>query len=248
MKYSLIKTRIIPVAFWILVWQIAATLANRSLLIPIPTPVTTARAFAGILADPSCLLAAGFSVMRVLIGFICALAAGTVLAVLSVRFRIFGIMVSPLLQIIRAIPVASFTILVFLWVSRGRIPSTISFFTVLPIVWANIETGLKAFDKDLLEMARIFGMKNSGIFREIMLPGIRPFFTSAVNSGIGFAWKSGIAAEVICRTQDSLGNLLWAGKSSIDYDRVFALTLLIVLLSIAIQAAAKSIFGKGKQA
>ena len=245
MKYRLIKTRIAPVIFWILVWQFAAMAVNQSLLIPIPTPVTTIRSFAGMLADPAYLTAAVFSVIRILIGFICALAAGTILAALCVRFKVFGILISPLLQVIRAIPVASFTILVFLWVSRGKIPSTISFFTVLPIVWANIESGLRAFDKDLLEMARVFGMKNGKVFKEIMLPGIRPFFSAAVNNGIGFAWKSGIAAEVICRTQNSLGNMLWAGKTSVDYDRVFALTLLIVILSMAVQFAAKKIFGKG---
>jgi len=245
LKYRLIKTRIVPVIFWILVWQIAAMAVNRSLLIPIPTPITTVRSFAGMFTEPAYLTAAVFSVIRILIGFICALAAGTLLAALCVRFKIFGIMVSPLLQIIRAIPVASFTILIFLWVSRGKIPSAISFFTVLPIVWANIETGLREFDKELLEMARVFGMKSGTVFKEILLPGIRPFFSASVTSGIGFAWKSGIAAEVICRTQNSLGNLLWAGKSSVDYDRVFALTLLIIILSIAIQYAAKKLFGKG---
>ena len=66
-----------------------------------------------------------------------------------------------------------------------------------------------------------------------------------MSSGIGFAWKSGVAAEVICRTQQSLGNLLWAGKSSIDYDEVFAVTLLIVLLSVLIQKAAMRMFRAG---
>ena len=66
-----------------------------------------------------------------------------------------------------------------------------------------------------------------------------------MSSGIGFAWKSGVAAEVICRTQQSLGNLLWAGKSGIDYDEVFAVTLLIVLLSVLIQKAAMRMFRAG---
>ena len=88
-------------------------------------------------------------------------------------------------------------------------------------------------------------MSGAKILREIILPGIRPYFASAVSSGIGFAWKSGVAAEVICRTQQSLGNLLWAGKSSIDYDEVFAVTLLIVLLSVLIQKAAMRVFRAG---
>lgn len=226
------------VLFWLAVWQIAAALVNRGLLIPIPTPVSTAAALLKIMTDQESLTAVGLSVLRILAGFLCALAAGTILAVLSAQFELFRILTAPLVQLIRAIPVASFTILLFLWVSRGKLPSTISFFTVLPVVWANVESGILASDKDLIEMARVFGMKNGRILKEIILPGIRPYFISAVSSGIGFAWKSGVAAEVICRTQNSLGNLLWIGKSSIDYDEVFAVTLLIALLSVLIQKGA----------
>ena len=231
--------------FWLIVWQIAATLVNRGLLIPIPTPISTAAALGRILTDAESLTAVGLSVLRILIGFVCALVAGTVLAVLSARFELFRVLTAPLVQLIRAIPVASFTILLFLWVSRGKLPSTIAFFTVLPVVWANVESGITASDKELIEMARVFGMSGGRILREIVLPGIRPYFASAVSSGIGFAWKSGVAAEVICRTQDSLGNLLWAGKSSIDYDEVFAVTLLIVLLSVLIQKGAMRLFKEG---
>ena len=233
------------ILFWLIVWQIAATLVNRGLLIPIPTPISTAAALGRILTDAESLTAVGLSVLRILIGFVCALVAGTVLAVLSARFELFRVLTAPLVQLIRAIPVASFTILLFLWVSRGKLPSTIAFFTVLPVVWANVESGITASDKELIEMARVFGMSGGRILREIVLPGIRPYFASAVSSGIGFAWKSGVAAEVICRTQDSLGNLLWAGKSSIDYDEVFAVTLLIVLLSVLIQKAAMRVFRAG---
>ena len=231
--------------FWLIVWQIAATVVNRGLVIPIPTPVSTAAALVRIITDAESLTAVGLSVLRILAGFVCALIAGTILAILSARSTLFRVLTAPLVQLIRAIPVASFTILLFLWVSRGKLPSTIAFFTVLPVVWANVESGITAADRDLIEMARVFGMSGAKILREIILPGIRPYFASAVSSGIGFAWKSGVAAEVICRTQQSLGNLLWAGKSSIDYDEVFAVTLLIVLLSVLIQKAAMRVFRAG---
>lgn len=231
--------------FWLIVWQIAAAVVNRGLLIPIPTPVSTAAALVRILTDTESLTAVGLSVLRILAGFVCALIAGTILAVLSARFTLFRVLTAPLVQLIRAIPVASFTILLFLWVSRGKLPSTIAFFTVLPVIWTNVESGITAADRELIEMARVYGMRGAKILREIILPGIRPYFASAVSSGIGFAWKSGVAAEVICRTQQSLGNLLWAGKSSIDYDEVFAVTLLIVLLSVLIQKAAMRLFRVG---
>ncbi len=223
---------------WIVIWQVAATYVNRRLLIPIPTPVSTAAALIRLSADRSFFHAVFLSILRITVGFLSAFVVGTLLAVLSVKSEFVHVLTAPLLQLIRAIPVASFTILVFLWVTRERIPSVISFFTVLPVIWANVESGLRAADEGLVEMARVFGLPGGRILREILLPSIRPYIASAAANGIGFAWKSGVAAEVICRTQDSLGNLLWQGKSTVEYDEVFAVTLVIVALSILLQWAA----------
>ena len=239
-----IAYRVGAVLFWLAVWQIAAVLVNRTLLIPIPTPLRTAAALGRLAAEGSFWLTVGASILRILIGFAAALAAGIVCALLAVRFSWFRILTAPLVQVIRAVPVASFTILIFLWVSRGKIPTVIVFFTVFPIIWANVESGLLASDASLREMATVFGMPRARQFREITLPLLRPHLLSAAASGLGFAWKSGVAAEVICRTGNSLGDLLWRGKTAIDYDEVFAVTLVIVILSVALQAAAQRLIGK----
>ena len=228
----------ISVLFWLAVWQLAAMAANRSLLLlPIPTPVDTARALCRMAAEGGFWLTLGASLLRICAGFALALLAGGAGAAASARWPLFRQLAAPLVQLIRAIPVAVFTIVVFLWVSRTYIPSTIVFLTVLPIVWSNVETGLENADRQLSEMARVFGMSRRAILRQITLPGIRPYVSAAVTTGLGFAWKSGIAAEVICRTQGSLGDLLWSGKATVSYDEVFALTAVIVLCSALLQRA-----------
>ena len=108
---------------WIVIWQVAATYVNRRLLIPIPTPVSTAAALIRLSADRSFFHAVFLSILRITVGFLSAFVVGTLLAVLSVKSEFVHVLTAPLLQLIRAIPVASFTILVFLWVTRERIPS-----------------------------------------------------------------------------------------------------------------------------
>ena len=224
--------------FWVVVWQLAAMAANRSLLLPIPTPVDTARALWRMALQGGFWLTVGASLLRICAGFLLALLLGGLCALAAARWPLFRQLTAPLVQLIRAIPVAVFTIVVFLWVSRPYIPSTIVFLTVLPIVWSNVETGLRHADRQLSEMARVFGMGRWDVLRCVTLPGIRPYVTAAVTTGVGFAWKSGIAAEVICRTQGSLGDLLWSGKASVSYDEVFALTVVIVVCSGLLQRAA----------
>ena len=226
------------VLFWLLVWQIAAALANRTLLLPLPTPADTAAALGRMASQPDFWRILAASVLRICGGFAAALVLGVLCAAASARWRLFRCLTAPLVQLIRAIPVAVFTIVVFLWVSRPYIPSVIVFFTVLPVVWSNVETGLCHTDRRLCEMAQVFGMPRRQLLRQITLPAIRPYLTTAVTSGLGFAWKSGIAAEVICRTRGSLGDLLWSSKAAVSYDEVFALTVVIVVCSSLLQRAA----------
>lgn len=236
----------VAVVFWILLWQAGAMLANRGLLIPVPTPVDTVAALIRLGGTGRFWLTAAASAARICVGFLLAVLLGTMCAAASERWELFRIASEPLLRLVRTVPVAVVTILVFLWLPRERIPTFISFLTVFPIVWSNVAQGIRHADQGLVEMARVFGMGRWDVLRKITLPGIRPYFTAAVATGLGFAWKSGVAAEIICRTELSLGNLLWSGKSAVAYDEVFALTLVIVVWSVLLESGARRLLKGGR--
>ena len=235
----------VVVVFWLLVWQVLASLANRNLIIPIPTFFDTVKTLFLIGGTKEFLLSALMSFLRIGAGFVLAVAAGCVCAVLSAYIPPFRALFEPLLKIIRAVPVASFIMLVFLWLERGTIPTFISFLTVLPIVWANVLEGISKTDKKLIEMASVMGLKKPRIIKKIVIGGVKPYFTTAAATGLGFAWKSGAAAEVICRTGNSLGEILWRGKSDVNYNEVFAVTAVIIILSILLENGIRLILERG---
>ncbi|MBO4853919.1 MAG: ABC transporter permease subunit [Oscillospiraceae bacterium] len=235
------------ILFWVLVWHLGAMAVNRTLLLPVPTPADTAAALIRLGSTRDFWLTVCASLLRIGTGFLLAVAAGTAGAALAVRWRLWEIAAEPLLRLIRAVPVASVTILVFLWVSREHIPTFIAFLTVLPVIWSNVESGLRQTDRSLVEMAQVFGMRRREILHKITLPSLRPYFTAAVATGLGFAWKSGVAAEIICRADSSLGNLLWGSKNAVDYDEVFALTLVIVVWSVALETLARRFIKGGRR-
>ena len=230
--------------FWLGVWHIAASLANRGLILDIPTPLTTLTALIRLLPQKAFILSVLGSVGRIVLGYLIAAAAGIICAVAAFRFPLFKTLTAPILQMIRAVPVAAFIILVYLWLKEGAIPVFISFLMVFPLVWANTEAGLSAIDKKLIEMAKVMELSRKNILRHIILPAVLPPVFAAFTTGLGFAWKSGVAAEVICRTGDSVGNLLWASKTSVDYDEVFAITAVIVVLSVLLENVLKITLGR----
>lgn len=245
MPVKKIIKKFIIILFFLVLWQVVAFFANKDLLIGIPTPFSVAMAFIRLSKNISFWLSALYSLYRVLIGFLFAVIVATILAVLCQKVKILNEFISPVLRLMRAVPVAAFIILVFLWVKEKNIPTLIAFLTVLPIIWENTYNALCSVDKNLIEMALVMGMKKGSILRYITFPSIKPAYSAALITGLGFAWKSGVAAEVISRTEISLGNLLWIGKNAIDYDEVFAVTAVIVLFSVIFEYLLKMTLSKG---
>ena len=90
-------------------------------------------------------------------------------------------------------------------------------------------------------MAKIFGVSPAKILFEIKIPLIMPSFAASATAALGFAWKSGVAAEVICRPANSLGKLLQDAKLYLETPRVFAVTATVALLSLLLELLIKRI-------
>ena len=89
----------------------------------------------------------------------------------------------------------SLTILALIWLSARRLSAFIAFLMVLPIVWTGVQQGLHATDPLLLEMAQAYRFSRWKKLRYLYAPSVRPYFAAACMTGLGFAWKSGIAAD-----------------------------------------------------
>ncbi|MBQ7727023.1 MAG: ABC transporter permease subunit [Clostridia bacterium] len=230
----LIRT-VLAIAFWIAVWLIVASLANRNLLLKIPLPGEVLTTLFDDLKLQEFWKAVGTSVLHIVIGYICALAvgfAGGMISGISGWFRSFSM---PLMHMIRAIPVAAFVILAWLWVPNSVLPSVIAFLMVLPIVWGHVDAALLAIDNHFIDLSKMDGANRIQTAFFVQLPMIHdPLRTGCLN-GFGIAWKAGVAAEVICNPTGTIGSLLQKAKTGIDYPQVFAVTVAIVLVSVALE-------------
>jgi NitT/TauT family transport system permease protein len=222
-------------AFWILIWHFISEYVNREILVP--SPKKTLETFFALAGTEKFGTAVAHSLLRVLTGYALALVFGCAGAVFSFRFRFFEELTTPLLNLVRAVPVASFIILALVWIKTNELPVFISFFMVLPIIWDNMLQAMRGVDRPALEAAAVDGAGKWGQIFFIILPNLVPAFLSSAVTGLGFAWKSGIAAEVICRPDLSLGDLLQSAKLQLETPIVFALTIVIAILSLGLELA-----------
>ena len=206
--------------FWIGMWAGAAYLVGLPLLLP--GPADTMAALVRLGKTSSFWQSTGTTLLRVAAGYLLAVLSGVLLAAGCAHFKGLDALLSPLRTVIRATPVTSFIILVMLWIQRGRVPVFISFLMVLPMVWTGVQDALSAVDGDLLEMSRMYQFSTWKRFRYIYVPAVRPAFLSACTNGLGFAWKSGIAAEVIAQPAFSVGKNLNDAKVYLETADLFA--------------------------
>ena len=236
---KLLKAALVA-AFWIGVWYVISLYVNREILVP--SPEKTLETLISLFATEKFRTAMVKSLLRILIGFLLALVFGCIGAVLSYRFRFFEELFSPLLNLVRAVPVASFIILALVWIKTNTLPIFISFFMVLPIIWDNMLHGMRGVETAALEAAAVDGAGKWKQIFYIVLPNLAPAFLSSAVTGLGFAWKSGIAAEVICRPPESLGNMLASAKNYLESAEVFAITATIIVLSLIFETLLKSLY------
>ena len=215
---------LLPLAFWLVVWQLAALAVGQSFILPGPAAVLgTLIQLAGV---PSFWQTALLSLVRVLAGLLAGTLLGALTAALTCASRWADVLLSPAVRVIRAVPVVSFILFVLLWTRRGLVPV---------VVWGNVGRGIRETDPKLLEQAGALRFSRLKTVRLVYLPSVRPYFLSAVVTSLGLAWKSGVAAEVLCRPAWAVGTQIVQARDYLETPSLFAWTLVVLLLSLALE-------------
>ena len=235
---------LLAIAFWGFLWFLLAKRIGIDLIFP--SPRTVFRELWLLLTERSeSLVRYGVqysfwhitlvSLLRVVWGVLVSIILGCLLAYLTSVSRLLHTLLSPALSAIKATPVASFIILALVWISSGILPGFISMLMVIPVVWANIYEGISSVDSELLEVAKVYRFSGLKTLKLIYLPSLRPYFKAAIITSLGMAWKSGIAAEVLCQPKGSIGIGLYYSKLYLETADLFAWTAVVIILSFIVE-------------
>jgi NitT/TauT family transport system permease protein len=231
--------------FWLLVWEIAAAWVGSTIILVSPR-LAFARLFA-LAQTGDFWLSIATSMRRIMLGFFLALGAGVLVAVGARASWIFHRLILPAINVLNAIPLASFVLLVLFLLGRDNLSVVVPFVMVLPIVFHNVYKGITNTDPALLEMAQVFYVPLWKRVFYIYIRCVMPYLLSAASIGIGFAWKSGISAELIGIVQGTIGGNLHNARMAILSVDMYAWTIAIVALSYAIDRIFKALFVKWKE-
>lgn len=179
----------------------------------------------------------GASFGRIALGFLLSFVVGFLLALMSCRHRLFRDFVDPIISLLRTIPVASFIILLLIWVGNQALTVFLAFFIVLPLIYTNMVTGFESVDRQMLEMARVYGLSRWRTFLYIYRPAFMPFLMSSTKISLGMTWKSGIMAEVLATPEAVHRQRNGHGAHVFDTPDLLAWTVVVMVLSFLFEKA-----------
>lgn len=224
------KRKLAIVVFWVGLWQILSMVSKDKIFFAGPSDVVVSMTQQCFKAD--FWLSIASSMAKIGAGFLGAFLLGIAIGILAFRFTFIRELLSPLMSVMKSVPVASFVILALIWIGSKNLSIFISALIVFPIIYTTTISGLKSTDSRLLEMAELFSMRKWYKAVAIYKPALMPYLISSCKVALGMAWKSGVAAEVIGVPDLSIGERLYTSKIYLDTAGLFGWTLVIVLLSI----------------
>ena len=254
---------VIPPAFWLGVWQLAAMWVGRKAIaaawaagdsgalvkaviegkaLLLPGPLLVLRTLAELAVTPLLWQSAALSLVRIFSGFLGGAVLGGLLAAACAAFRPARLLLTPAVGVIRATPVASFIILLLLWVTTGLVPAVCAGLMVLPVVWGNVYKGIIQTDPLLLEGAKTWRFGRWKTLRLVYLPSVLPYFASGCSTALGLAWKAGVAAEVLCVPKLAIGSQVYYSKLYLETPSLFAWTITVLALSFLLDKIFGTLF------
>ncbi len=229
MNKKIIKNLLIA-CIWLLIWQLVSTLGGLELVIA--SPVKVLSSLAALLGKKLFYQAMLNSFLKITMGFIIAFCAGILAASAAYKAGFVRELLAPIVYLMKALPVASFIILLLIWAGSKNLSVLISFIVVFPMIYIGTLEGMKNLDVKLLEMAKVFRMSRMKKIRYIYAPQIFPYVVSNCKIALGMCWKAGISAEVIGLPAKSIGEQMYLSKLYLMADELLAWSTAIIIVSV----------------
>lgn len=231
---SLAKTAL-TVLFWLGLWLILYEAVSSDVLIA--SPVDVFRRLWEFLPEREFRLSILNSFSGVAKGYILGVLSGVALGIATSFSKTLSALLRPFLTTVKTTPVVSFIILALIWLPKFRVPVFITVLMVLPVIWANVAGGILGTDKSLIEMANAYNFGFTKKLKLIYLPSAVPPFITACETAVGMGWKAGIAAEVLCSPQNTIGMNLKNSQIYLETVDLFAWTAVVIILSLILEKA-----------
>ena len=223
---------------FLLIWQLGTTFSDLGKLIPGPF-VTIGALLQGIVGKVgrhSILAHAGYSLMRVLIGYVIGSVVGIVLGLFMGWYRICEDIFNPLFRIIRPIPPIAWIPISIIWFGLGENSKIfLIFLASFANTTLNSYAGAKSVNPEVVNAARMLGANKRQIFTDVVLRSSVPSIFAGLQVAMSSCWGTVLAAEMV-RSSEGLGWMIVSGMTNNDMKQILSGILAIGIVGLILSA------------
>jgi len=223
---------ILSVAGFVLVWFVAAEIA-QSRLLPGPGAVLEyiyEETMQGVL-----LAELGITLWRVVASFVVAMVIGSAFGLAMGQMPALNRALDPWLIVLLNLPALVIIILAYVWFGLNEAAAIGAVaLNKIPNVVVTLREGARALDPGLNEMARAYRMTPWSKFRNVTLPQLQPYFAAASRSGISLIWKIVLVVELLGRP-NGVGFELHLNFQLFNVTAILGYTVAFVAIMLAIE-------------
>lgn len=206
---------------------------SSHLLLPLPSEVFASlwqMARSGYLLDN-----VSISVLRVISGFILAVVVAIPLGIAMALSSSVHNFASPVVRLLSPIPGVAWVPIAILWFGLGDEAAIfiIAIGSIFPVLLSTIQ-GVKDVDSRLVNAALTLGANRWQILRRVMLPSLVPYLVTGFRTGLSFAWRVVIAAEMV-GVPKGIGYMLTIGRSTGRTEVTLVTMLILGLLMVLVE-------------
>jgi NitT/TauT family transport system permease protein len=219
---------IISFAVGIGLWWLYAASGNT----PLPGPLQVLQRFVTSISSGQLFGDMRASIVRVLTGFFLGIAVAIPIGFLMGWYRVARGLIDPWIQFFRVIPPLAIIPLAIVTLGIDEPPKIFVIFlaSFLASVVATYQ-GVVSVDKTFINAARVLGANDWVIFTRVVMPASTPFILVGLRIGLGAAWATLVAAELIA-AQSGLGFRMQQGQLYYDLPVIFVSLITIGVLGL----------------
>lgn len=164
----------------------------------LPGPDRVMRTFFSLLESGELMRHVLASMLRIVKGFTASAVFALCLAFVCGIYRPLYRQIRPLLELLRHIPPMATIPMLILWFGIGETSKLVIIVmaTFFPI-FLNTVQGISQSDRKLIEVAKSFGYTDVQTLRRVVVPAALPYIFTGMRLGLGYSWRSLIAAELV---------------------------------------------------
>lgn len=193
-RFSVIVWRLAGYIFFLGLWEFASgRLMDETLL---PGPLMVFQTFGDLWSSGKVPGAFADTLTRIGIGFALAFLVGTAIGVLMQNRWLNGFFRDAVTVGVTTPGLIWALITAIIFGNRPYGPIIAIVLTTFALISVNVAEGVKSLPKDLIDMAKSFGVGVVRRNREIVIPHLAPFIFTGVRFGFSIAWKVTVLTEV----------------------------------------------------